>query len=322
MRITNVTVVMLLMLMIVSCNQGPTANETLKRYETYQMLLTPSSNKAGFGIEPGQTTISIKFDNPTLNTNGEYLNIMAGRIYVADAENPGEPLPVRIGSQTTTVTRVDGTRTVTNGLSVWLDEKIKTKFFLVGFKGIDKSESEALETPPLFFLVDRKAGTNLTPVVLQAGNLIAADYEKTRFPVYTATLNHKIDILGSQTKTYTIRIGTIGKDDNGYTYVDYLSEDINERDWIITDGSIGYRIESSGLYTRLISPLFTEIKAGKKKILSRGYAIESGVGMREFYDTKELPDTLFVWSKEMNGLVIQFGEKIVFDGKTKEVVKK
>ena len=308
---------------------GPTAEEMMKRYETYQSTLSaPEINKAGFSVSAisGGGTILVNFNNPELNTSEEYLNVMAGRLYVADAEKSDTPLPLRIGSSTQTVTLATGERTVTNGLSVWFVDEVKAAFVIVGFKGIDKNESAKLrlETPPMFFLIDRKMGKNLTPAPLLAGNLFAADYEKIRFPVYSATLQHRFDYSYELTRPYTIRIGNIGSNDNGYTFVDFLSETIQESNWIIPEHSV--RIDPLGLYRRLVSPLFTEIKVGNKSFYSQGYAIESGVGFKDVYNTKVMPDTIIIWTTEWNGNVLypiyKLGERLVFDGKTKEVIEK
>jgi len=324
--VTTKFVIAVIIIATVFSSCGPTAEEIMKRYETYQSTLSdPEVNKAGFSVSAmsGEGTIFVNFSNPELNTSEEYLNVMAGRLYVADAEKPNEPLPVKMGSSTQIITQVTGERTVTNGLSVWFDEKVKVAFLIVGFKGIDKSESKKLNTPPMFFLIDRKTNNNLTPMPLLADSLFDVDYEKTRFPVYRATLQHFTGHLPNSTRLYNIRIGNTGRDDRGYITVDFLSEEIQEKDWVRRE--YGVRIDPLGLYRHLISPLFTEIKVGNKSFYSQGYAIENGVGFKDVYNTKEMPDTIIVWSMEWNGHVLdpkyKLGAKLVFDGKTKEVIE-
>ncbi len=307
---------------------GPSAEDVLKKYESYLPIESDTEiNKVGISasVMSQMGAVFIDFSNPELNTNEEYLNAMANRLYVADAEKPNEPLPVRTGSSTHTVTYVNGEKTVTEGLSILLDKEVKALFLVVGFKGIDKSESESLHTPPLFFLIDRKAGRILTPVPLLAGNLFAADYEKTHFYVLQATLtNRNNSPVNLSEKTYTIRIGEIGKSEEGNTYVDFLSEDVKEDDWKEEYTFLGtkFRIEPIGLYSNVTSPLLTQITAGGKTILAKGFIVEEGKGIRIFYATDEMPDTIIVWANDMVNLTtFRLGEKIVFDGKTKAVIK-
>ena len=132
-------------LTIVSCSV--TTDEILKKYEVYQVIPNPTVNKSGFSISvtQGMKNIFVNFDNSILNNSEEYLNIMSGRFYIADAEKPDTPLPVMIGSSTHTVTRVTGEQTVTHGLAIIIGSEIKAKFIIVGFKGKNGLELIALQ---------------------------------------------------------------------------------------------------------------------------------------------------------------------------------
>lgn len=304
----------------VSCKPSP--EQILKKYDAHSPILTETGiNKAGFSASSMSKwgAILIDFDNTELNSNEEYLRAMADRLYIADAEKPDQPLEVSIGISVNTVTYNNGEHSITNGLSAWMDEKLKVRYLIIGFEGIDESESETLNTPPLFYLIDRKTGQVLTPHPLLADQLFTPDYETMQFRAYQAVLTNHSSVDLSE-KTYTVRIGNIGQDDEGYTYVDFLSPEIDEDDWSINH-AWRYRIDPLDLYVNVSSPLFTTVKVGNETFLSKGYIIENGKGIREFYFTKELPDEITVWTKEQVDLVsFRLGEKAVFDGKTKTII--
>ncbi len=164
---------------------GPSAEDILKKYDAYGELQT-ENRKSNVYFEIKGTMPMISYSLPLLNTNGEFVKTLAGRWFVADAENPGVKLPVNVGLTTINATINGIAQPVTYGHMLSLDD-IKARFLLIGFEGIGSAESEEAEIPPLFFLVENKKGIGeaLTVTPRLADSLFAASYEPTRFVNYS-----------------------------------------------------------------------------------------------------------------------------------------
>ena len=189
------TIFAVIALMAVVTLRETSVEDILKKYDTYGEVDT-DLNKAGVYIEKQTMTgASIKYSLPLLNSSEDYIEKLAGRWFVADAENPETILPVNIGmiNRSTTINGV--TQTVTYEHSFYLND-VKERFLLIGFMGIDSFESEVAETLPLFFLVENKKGTLtiLTDVPRSAGELFTTDYERTRFVTYSTLTVQEIKL--------------------------------------------------------------------------------------------------------------------------------
>ena len=170
----------------------PTAEEILQKYDSYTEF---QHNKDDAHVYFNTSTHSIEYSLPLLSENEEYVDVLADRWFVANAENPEELLPVIMG-QTTIVRNVLGkTMPTTYGHTILLKD-IKKRFLLIGFKGITSSESVVAEIPPLFFIVENKKGTftNLTATPRLAYDLFSTDYERTRFAAYSTLTLQKINL--------------------------------------------------------------------------------------------------------------------------------
>ena len=245
---------------------------------------------------------AIAYSNPVLNENTEYLDLIKDRFWLADAENPDRRFKINVGTIARNST-VDGVgQSITYGHSIVLSDMDEAgtaiKYALIGFTGISETESPELKTPSLFFILERRNGKArlLTEQPLFAGELALADYHRVHFPVRTATL------IGRNGESYSIRIGNINRDDQGYTSVEFHSAAIKAEDWLV-DGVLRKQ--------RSTTPFSTEIIARGGRHQATGYGIlQTGGLLRETYATREMPETIEVFTDTA---------RIVFDGKTREV---
>jgi hypothetical protein len=328
-------VMSLLLFNIYGC--GPNTEKIMKQYEGYRMV--ESSNQAGISISvksffEKSFIVNIEYSNPILNADQRLLELLSTRFIIANAVNPTDIITteVKIGSRSQTTYNNDGTVRSSGNFynSIMQLRDLKTKFILVGFKGISKSESEELETPPLFFLVkiDKEQCEVLTPKPRMANDIFDTDHENYRFPVYIGVLkSERKNSLGfREDHVYSIRIGETGKDDKGNIYVDFFSEDIKAENWIVTTDKDDYWHHETLGYINIKSPFSTEIIAGKKTFLSIAFNLPpNGGAIREFYNAEELPDTIIIRAnitEFIDNKSISFGETLMFDGKTKEVIKR
>jgi len=326
-------VMSLLAFNIYGCDTGPTTEEIMKQYEGYRTV--EFSDQAGISISvtsffEKSFMVNIEYSNPMLNTDQKLVELLSNRFIIADAVNPTDIITteVEIGSRSQTTYNPSGAVTSSGNFfnSIMQFRDLKTKFVLVGFKGIRKSESEELATPPLFFLVkiDKEKCEVLTPKPRMANDIFDTDYESSHFPVYIGALKgerkNSLGLLDDH--VYSIRIGETGKDDKGNIYVDFFSDDIKAEDWIVAKDRDSYWHHATLGNINLKSPFSTEIMVGKKTFSAIGFYVpQNGGAIREFYNAKELPDTIIIRANMTNGQTIYFGGTLKFDGKTKEVIK-
>ncbi len=158
------------------CGCGQSPEDITQKYTQYAVAET-ALNKAGFSIKevsPGSpiTTVNVFFSSPALNQSKENNDAVTGRLQVFNAANLKEPVSYKLGVGNTTVTKADGTKSQYYSPAIFITDQ-KTRFILVYFKGIPKSEAADLETPPMFFIIDldKKNSRLLTEKPLLAGNL-------------------------------------------------------------------------------------------------------------------------------------------------------
>lgn len=297
---------------------GPNAEKVIQNYESHSKV-TPVMNKAGISVSINAMGVAVEYANPLLNGNMEYVEKLGERLFVADAINPSEILDIKWGMITKTST-VNGVAQPTTYQNFFSPKDLKAKFLIVGFKGIEDQESKDLVTSPLFFIIEPKAKENqiLTPEPLLSDQLFDTDFERTRFAVYSVTLKRKTFPGGDE--DYTIRIGEIGTDkESGNTYVEFLSDAVDSNDWGNMD--MGYNHGTLGV-VYFYAPFLSEIIVNGKLVRVSNNIASTGVGIREIYKTKMLPDTIILRANDRNGVYYSFGEALVFDGKTKEFIRK
>jgi hypothetical protein len=304
---------LLLIIGLFGCG-GPSVEDILKKYESYN---TTNMNSIGFSVSfdtenfINEGDVILKISDPTVKSDYEYNNAIMERVFVANAENPSEIFAV--SPKTDTYTKIstqyaaDGSTTnssTTEGYTNYIPlDSIKARFIIIGFKGISAEESEKYESAPLFYIIDKKTKSVLTETPRLSGDLFAADTALTRFVERYATLAIGYSFMGG--KEYVVKLGNVGNDslNNGYTYIDILSNTVQSEDWI----EYAYYYEDIESTFNVYMPLYTEIVVGKKHYQPFKYTTESGVGVRYSYKTTSFPDTIIVHSAEKNGGVYEYG---------------
>ena len=283
---------------------APSPEQIIRQYEKYSVV-SADENKTGVSVDTSMLDNffgAIAYSNPVLNENTEYLDLIKDRFWLADAENPERRFKINVGTITRNST-IDGVgQPLTYGHSIVLSDMDEAgtaiKYALIGFTGISETESPELKTPSLFFILERRNGKArpLTEQPLFAGELALADYPRVHFPVRTATL------VGRNGKSYSIRVGDIKRDDQGFASAEFYSTNIEAEDWLV-DGVL--------LKQRTATPFSTEIITRSGRHQATGYGVSQNGGLlRETYGTREMPETIEVFTE---------AAKIVFDGKTREV---
>jgi len=342
----NIVLIVIMSAVLFSCTTTP--EKILEKYNDYEEVPV---NKNGIGLSidfAANSANSIKdflgnnvvlsFSNSLVNSDNEYKDAIAKRIFVASANNPNE-----LFSITTYTGSIIETKTIYGDVSSSNSKKteyihfsldtVNYRFVLVGFKGIYITESEELETVPFFVILDKKEKKVLTTVPLQWKMPFSDEEMEPRFFEHHAILKVATDF--GEEKKYTIRISEIGNDENfnGYTFVDFISDEIKYED--ISEGNFYYTDLKK--YYSLYSPICTEIVVGKTLFDFIRYAVledKSGntVGVRHYYKTESLPDTINVYSAKIGGISMSgyynlytkvvFCDTVKFNGKTREVIKK
>jgi hypothetical protein len=216
---------------------GPNDQSVLKKYKTHSPL-EQADNRAGIRLNFSKDTIpldgssliidkkafQVSFSHPALAFNKSNIELLSGRLFLADAENPSEQLDVKFStveqsSSDSEATKIDklfqmnAEETKTAYLSLMSNEEKeitdrKLKYLLVGFRGIDKSEFAGAETPPCFFLIslDKKNPHLLTDVPLAAGDLFAADSVKGKFIRFAEPQRYSGTVVFDQSKETEITL--------------------------------------------------------------------------------------------------------------------
>ncbi|MDR1673360.1 MAG: hypothetical protein LBS09_07895, partial [Bacteroidales bacterium] len=157
----------------------------------------PAVNGAGIGLAFADSlkadVLSVAYSNARLNFDKGNVDLLTGRMFAVNAENPAEPLQI----ESLTVGD-DGT----DSAAVWFSTiavagETKAKYALVCFRGIDSSEFVAAATPPCFFIVslDKKTPHVLTSAPLLGGELVAPSDTEGKFlrfaepQVYSGTVD-------------------------------------------------------------------------------------------------------------------------------------
>ncbi|MDR1728630.1 MAG: hypothetical protein LBT74_12025 [Acidobacteriota bacterium] len=276
----------------------------MRRYAGFDAV-PADSNKAGVVIDTeilGNFFAVFAYANPALARNKEYIDLLQDRFWVADAETPTHRFKIKCGILTRNPDDGAGGAPTYEHAIVLTDSSeggAAADYVLVGFKGIARDESPELATAPLFFIIDRSGGRPrlLTERPLFAGDLAPDEFTPAHFPVRTATLT------GRNGRDYAIKLGAIDRNEQNYTFVEFLSEDIEKEAWFA---------EGALMKKRELTPFSTEIILRGQNFLATGYGVaEDGGMLRETYETQELPERVEVFTET---------GKIVFDGKTKEVI--
>ena len=305
-----VFVLSLMSIMLSGCGGGPSAEEILRKYETYSAA-APDLNKIGIYISSSdREAVQIRYSHVDLNLSEKNAELLANRFFVADAGNPTKIFPCEVSAYFKNAVRGD------NGEIVQAQEhytnidmkKAKAKFIIVGFKGIDKSESEELETPPLFFIVslggispeslldDNSPERQLLNMkTLLTENLFEKENFADDFQTFTGSLR-------INDKAYSIRVEEINRFADGFVGVLFTSKDIGTTE-------INFWKETG------IAPFKSEIIVNNTTHVSHKLNMDSGI-LLNAYDTKEMPDTIIL--RVNDGFM---DKQIVFDGKTKAVIE-
>jgi len=190
-RVLKTFAIVAFMIIVTSC--GTTAEDILKKYETYDEF---QSNAIYF--QATGNSMNIEYSMPLLNSNEEFVTTLADRWFVANAEKPEEILPVKIDSI------VLGETNPTTYRHVVFIDNIKERFLLIGFKGIASTESVEAQIPPLFFLVENKKGelTSLTDTPKLADNLFEVNY----VPMFFSEQEYSGEIIFERSKNVTLRL--------------------------------------------------------------------------------------------------------------------
>lgn len=200
----NLFLAVLAIIVLSGC--GPNAERILKKYEPYGAV-EPTANKAGFSIPDvkegdGGSTFSliVKYSNPLLNHVDEYVQVLEKRLVVANAQNPSEILPVQITLSVDSLNHDEYELPAYHTILSVNKKDVKSGFILIGFKGIGGDESEEMETPAMFYILELTGGNaqiiNTQP--LMGNQIFAADYQATHF---TADAVRIQQIIGSWVKT-------------------------------------------------------------------------------------------------------------------------
>ena len=189
-----IATVMILIVGLTSCR--PTAEDILNKYDTCSEWQS-DNGKSPFDFKMDEQLLVIKYSYSLLSSNEEYVRILADRWFVADAENPSVKLPINHD-----IIALKSTKKADSYKHHIDIHNIKERFLLIGFEGIDPSESENINIPPLFFLVENNQEKSelLTDKPRLANNLFTASYEKTRFAEYSTLTAKKINLTISNNK--------------------------------------------------------------------------------------------------------------------------
>ena len=176
-----------ILLAAVLCDCATTAKDIMKKYDAYSVV-EQDANKAGVHLEVSEASLMVSYSLPLLNASEEYIKTLAGRWFIANAEKPDVRFPVK-----TSITMEDSVAIYGHQFDI---DSIKARFLLIGFEGIDSIESEIAKTSPLFFLIEnnKKERKMLTAEPRLADSLFTANYEKTRFVVYSTLTVKKFNL--------------------------------------------------------------------------------------------------------------------------------
>ena len=179
MKIAVIGIISAIILIFYGC--GLTSKDIIEKYNIYGEVQS-TTNKAGVHLDVTKTSLTVSYSNSLLNTNEEYMQSLAIRWFIADAENPDVRLPFKI--ELMSINSIITQSTIYKH-NLIIDDT-KTRFFLICFEGIDAIESEEAATPPLFFIVENDKETReiLTVAPRLADNIFKANYEKTNFFTY------------------------------------------------------------------------------------------------------------------------------------------
>jgi len=321
-----------------SCTTNP--KKILEKYNGLANIY-PDRNKIGLSIsfsdELFPNDVVISFSNPLINSDNEYYDAVLKRVFVANAENPDEifsikPQTYSKSSEQTTYAPGGSVSSFSKSIDYFSHislDSIKTRFVLVGFKGIPMMESSEFETLSLFFIVDKKDKKILTPVPLRWEKPVSDEELQPKLLQRYAILRGGATYGGadSKEKQYTIKLDEIGNDksNNGYTYVNFITKDMKIEE--IVPGDFIYT-NFNGAHISIYSPIFTEIVVGTKHFKYIKFATLADneghmSGIRHLYNTKDMPDTIIVYgaNKSFGDDFVYFCDTIKFNGKTKEVIK-
>lgn len=266
---------------------GPTAEGILQKYDSYAEF---QHDKDKAHIYFNASTRVIEYSLPLLNENEEYVDVLADRWFVANAENLEELLPITMGQVTIRRNVLGKEMPTTYGNAIFL-EKTKTRFLLIGFKGITSNESVVAEIPPLFFIVENKKGTltNLTDTPRLADDLFPTDYERTRFATYSTLTLQKINLRVSNWFLSGLR---------SLVFVDEAGVEITVTDWNKWFENTKIKVENNRV-SGGFSMSANEIKLEKDAKIQSDFEIDG-----KFYEVSFGAGTEFFTEKTADGKYI------------------
>lgn len=151
------------------------AEDFLRKYKNYEVV-DSIQNKVGIHLNVAYF-LQANYSNPMFDSekDGKMCN---EKLHLKDAETL-EDIPANIGSVKAETKDTNGdVISIKYGSYFQISTMPKnTKFIIVCFDGISKTESEELETPPLFFLVqfDKKGIVVLTQKPQLLGDLFKSE---------------------------------------------------------------------------------------------------------------------------------------------------
>ena len=128
--------------------------DILKKYESFEEI-DLIQNKAGINLGVS-IFLDVNYSNPAFNIDEKNADMCNNKFHIKDAVSMID-IDTNVGKTTIEKKNSNGellNKEFRNYLQI-RNMPSNTKFIIVYFDGITKSESEELETPPLFFLVQR-----------------------------------------------------------------------------------------------------------------------------------------------------------------------
>jgi hypothetical protein len=149
-RMTGIVPCLLAMMLLASCNRTPSETEVLRRFAGRETI-AQTDNRIGLAVRRiavGDDSYTIRLTADSLKENDpEALKFIAKRLFATTAELIQKHLNINA-----TTAADDGE------IEATVSGKDLPAHFILGFQGIDSSESDEYATPPLYFLIraDRK----------------------------------------------------------------------------------------------------------------------------------------------------------------------
>jgi hypothetical protein len=286
------------------CCCGNNYSDFLRKYGTEARTVEKAQNRAGISVSKVMSSgIAIRYRHVGINYSEANMNLIAKRFFVADARTPNSKIEVDISNKTVSTTEYSTVDSVKkneqyNATVVYLPEKYKSGFFILGFTGIDSTESAAFATPPLFFVIgfDDKGELAVVDSPSLADGFFATEAQYEQFVNNTMPMRTGLSV-------YDVGVLETGAEDNGQVNVLFFYG-INPA----LDDGWGKPLVPIGKFAL---PFETEIACGDKTAKATRFWY-SDRAFKFAYKTTDEPDRIIVSMDD--------GTKTVFDAKTKAVI--